>query len=45
MAQERLNHLMVMHVHKERTDKLDLKSVLNNFVGESEHRTGVFAKY
>ena len=42
MAQERLNHLMVMHVH---TDKLDLKSVLNNFVGESEHRTGIFAKY
>ena len=45
MAQERLNHLMVMHVHKERTDKLDLKAVLNEFVGESEHRTGIFAKY
>ena len=45
MAQERLNHLMVMHIHKERTDYLDLKSVLNEFVGDSEHRTGIFAKY
>ena len=45
MAQERLNHLMVMHVHTERTDQLDLKAVLNEFVGESEHRTGIFAKY
>ena len=43
MAQER--HLMVMYVHKERTDKMDLKSILNDFVGESEHRTGIFAKY
>ena len=41
MKQERLNHLMVMHVHKERTDKLDLKSVLNNFISDSEHRTTV----
>ena len=45
MAQERLNHLMIMHVHKDRTEKLDLKLVLNDFVGESEHRTGIFAKY
>ena len=24
MTQERLNHLMILHVHKELTDKLDL---------------------
>ena len=36
---------MIMHVHKERTEKLNLRSVLNDFVGESEHRTGIFAKY
>ena len=41
MTQEQLDHLMVMHVHKERTDKLDLKTVLNNFVSESEHRTSI----
>ena len=45
MAQERLNHLMVLHVHKERIDKMDLKSILNDFVGVSEHRTAIFAKY
>ena len=45
MGNERLNHLMVLHVHKERTDKLDLKCVLNEFVGESVHRTSIFAKY
>ena len=42
MAQERLNHLMIMHVHKKRTDKLDLKSVLNDFVGGSEHHFSIF---
>ena len=25
MSQERLNHLMIMHIHKERTDNIDLK--------------------
>ena len=45
MAQERLNHLMSMHVHRESVDKLYLKSVLNYFVGGSEHFSGIFAKY
>ena len=45
MTQEWLNHLMVMQVHKERTDKLDLKTVLNHFVGESERCTSIFAMY
>ena len=45
MAQERLNHLMIMHVHRESVDKLYLKSVLNYFVGGSEHFSGIFAKY
>ena len=50
MGQERLNHLMLLYVHKERTDKLDLKFVLNEFilnefVGQSERRSVIFAKY
>ena len=45
MGQQRLNYLMLLHVHKERTDNLDLKSVLNDFVGDSEHRGGIFAKF
>lgn len=55
MGQERLNHLMLSYVHKERTDKLDLKFVLNEFilnefVGQSEHLSSlqsinILAKY
>ena len=45
MSQERLNHLMIMHVHKERTDDLEIKTILNNFVSMSEHRSSIFAKY
>ena len=31
MTQQRLN-LMLLHVHKEKTDSLDLKSILNEFI-------------
>ena len=37
MTQERLNYLMIMHVHKEKTNKSNLRSVVNDFVGRSEH--------
>ena len=43
MLQERLNYLMLLHVHKERTDALDMQAVLTEFIGESEHRCGIFA--
>ena len=33
MCQDRLNYLIILHVHKERTDALDLKDVANEFVG------------
>ena len=32
MSQERLNHLMILHVHKDLTDKLNLISIANEFV-------------
>ena len=35
MTQERLNYLMIIHVHKERTDALDMKTLLNEFVDKS----------
>ena len=35
MKQERLNNLMI---HKEHTDKLDLKQVANDFVSGDQHR-------
>ena len=45
MKQERLNYLMLLHVHKARTDELDLKCIVNEFVGGSEHRSNIFAKF
>ncbi len=44
MTQERLNHLMVLHVHKSKTDSLDLIDVANTFVN-SEHRLRLFGKF
>ncbi len=39
MGQEWLNHLMLLYVHSSRTDTLDMKSILNEFVGFSEHHS------
>ena len=33
----RLNHLMMLHVHKDRTDALTLVDLANDFVGEKEN--------
>ena len=45
MTKERLNYLMIIRVHKERTDALDIKTLLNEFVDNSEHHTRIFAKF
>ena len=37
MTKERLNYLMIIHVHKERTDALDLKTLLNEFVDSAPY--------
>ena len=44
MLQEQLNHLMLLHVHRERTDALDMKKTLNDFIENSEHRSSIFCK-
>ena len=38
MTQQRLNNLMVLHVHKDITDSLKLQDIANEFVGISKHR-------
>ena len=38
----RLNHLMMFHVHKDRTDALTLVNVANDFVGEKVNRKQIF---
>ena len=42
MTQNRLNHLMVLHVHKVRTDSLDLMSIAREFVTGREGRLRMF---
>ena len=45
MSQERLNHLMILHVHKTDTDSLDLIQIANSFVSRNEHREQVFGTF
>ena len=41
----RLNHLMMLHFHKDRTDAITLVDVANDFVGEKESRKQLFGKF
>ena len=45
MSQIRLNNCMVLHVHKDLTDDLDLAEIGNRFVAGSEHRESLFGKF
>ncbi len=42
MSQQRLNHLMLLNIHKSFTDKLNLVDVANDFIAGNEHRKNVF---
>ena len=45
MTQSRLNHLLLLHVHKNRCDELDLLQVAQDFVKDSEHRRSLFGSF
>ena len=45
MKQDRLNHLLLLHVHKDRTDGLPCTAMAKSFVGDSEHRLTVFGRF
>ena len=45
MSQGRLNHLMLLSVHKDLIDKLNLVDVANEFVSASESRLRVFGSF
>ena len=45
MSQERLNHLLLLHAHKQLTESMDLITVANDFVAQSEHRYAQFGKF
>ena len=45
MGQNRLKHLMFLHVHSELTDKIDLVEVANRFVGNIDARKKLFGTF
>ena len=45
MTQERLNNLMLLHVHQESLDKLDLPAIAEEFVRGSQHRLSLFGHF
>ena len=45
MTQERLNNLMLLHVHQELLDKIDLLEVAEEFVSDSKHRLSLFGHF
>ena len=45
MGQQRLNYIMVLHVHKKRTDKLDLITVANEFVDGFKTHPARFGRF
>ena len=44
-SDDRLNHLMVMHVHKEELDNVNAVDVANSFVERSSDRQQIFGKF
>ena len=45
MTQVRLNSLMVLHIHSDKTDSFNLYSIGDQFVGSREGRLRVFGKF
>ncbi len=45
MLQERLNGVMILHIHKDLTDSLDLQSVGNDFIVKSDYRKSKYPKF
>ena len=45
MSQLRTNNLMVLHIHNEHLDQLNMVEVANDFISGSEHRLTLFGKF
>ena len=45
MSQDRLNHIVLLHCHKDTTDSLDLIAVANEFIELLSHRLKIFGKF
>ena len=45
MKENRLNHLMTLHVHKFRNDELNLTSIGNIFTNQHDDRKNIFGEF
>ena len=45
MSQSRLNHMIILHVHKTKTNSLSLINIANKFVKLSDHRFTIFGEF
>ena len=44
MSQQRLNHVAVLHLHRERLDGIDIDVVAREFVAKSLNRLATFGR-
>ena len=44
MTQERLNHILLFHCHKVRTDRIDIHQIAYSFIGVNDRRKQYFGK-
>ena len=44
MTQKLLNNLMLLHVHKDKTDEIDLNVIAEQFINVNERRRNFFGK-
>ena len=45
MTQERLNQLMILHIHKELTDTLTMKEIANEFISKNERHVHILGNF
>ena len=45
MTQTRMNNLITLDVHKERTDALDVTAIANEYIATNEQRRCVFGNF
>ncbi len=45
MAQDKLNHIMTLHIHRGLTDDLSLIGSANRYIHGSDHREQIFGKF
>ena len=45
LTEQRLNHCLLLHVHKHITDSLDIKSITKEFIATSEERRAHFGTF